>query len=205
MRRHPYRAACPRDSRRDPLGLFVRNRRRPDVFAGVDRLETQPSARRAPGISPGGVTTSVSAAAESTEDEYFQACRAAREWMEQQPGDLQAQIEPYLATLQSSDAPGPSTFEHPMVAACPGPPGRGHRRRPGRRRSGLQVGLPFLITSRRRGILDRRRAARRSMPWRARRPSPEAEELSRPARCRPRRGSRPARRVEDARGCRGDA
>ena len=65
------------------------------------------------------MTTSVGAPAESTEDEYFQACRAARAWMEQQPGDLQAQIEPYLATLQSSDAPGPSTFDTPWSQLSP--------------------------------------------------------------------------------------
>ena len=81
--------------------------------------ETQPSAAEGSGVSPGGVTTSVSAAAESTEDEYFQACRAAREWMEQQPGDPGTQIEPYLASLQSSDAPGPSTFDTPWSQLSP--------------------------------------------------------------------------------------
>ncbi|MEC9325266.1 MAG: lipoprotein LpqV, partial [Actinomycetota bacterium] len=53
-------------------------------------------------ISPGGVTTAVGAPAESTEDDYFQACMAARTWMEQRGDDLQAQIEPYLAMVQST-------------------------------------------------------------------------------------------------------
>ncbi len=65
------------------------------------------------------MTTSVAAPAESTEDEYFQACQAARVWMEQQSDDLKAQIEPYLATLQSSDAPGPSTFDTPWSQLSP--------------------------------------------------------------------------------------
>lgn len=61
-------------------------------------------------ISPGGVTTAVGAPAESTEDDYFQACIAARTWMEQRGDDLQAQIEPYLAMVQSTRSAGPATF-----------------------------------------------------------------------------------------------
>lgn len=68
---------------------------------------------QAAGVSPGGVTTSVAAPAESTEDEYFQACRAATEWMAQQGGDPKTQVEPFLAQLQSTDAPGPATFDTP--------------------------------------------------------------------------------------------
>lgn len=62
------------------------------------------------GVSGGGVTTAVGAPAESTEDDYFQACRAARTWMDQQGGDPKSQIEPYLKTVQSADAVGPGTF-----------------------------------------------------------------------------------------------
>ena len=80
---------------------------------------TETAAPGGTGVSPGGVTTSVEAAAESTEEEYFQACNAARLWMEQQSGDPKAQIEPYLATLQSSDAPGPSTFNTPWSQLSP--------------------------------------------------------------------------------------
>jgi hypothetical protein len=54
------------------------------------------------GISPGGVTTSMSAPAGSTEEEYYQACHWAREWMKTQPGDPLTQVEPYLAMVQAS-------------------------------------------------------------------------------------------------------
>ena len=63
--------------------------------------------------SPAGVTTAVGAPAESTEDEYFQACHAAKTWMAEQGGDPKAQFEPYLAFVQSSDAPTPGTFDTP--------------------------------------------------------------------------------------------
>jgi hypothetical protein len=56
------------------------------------------------GVSPGGVTTRVDAPAESTEEEYFQACHAAKVWMDAQGGAAEAQIEPYLAMVQSSGA-----------------------------------------------------------------------------------------------------
>ncbi|MBU9766431.1 hypothetical protein FR943_21620 [Mycobacterium sp. TNTM28] len=73
-----------------------------------------PTPTAAPGevaVSPGGVTTAVGADAQSTEEEYFQACHAAKVWMEAQGGDLKAQIEPYLATVQAPDAaPGPGTY-----------------------------------------------------------------------------------------------
>lgn len=63
-------------------------------------------------VSPGGVTTAVGADAQSTEDEYFQACHAARVWMDQKDGDSKAQVEPYLASLQAPDAaPGPGTYD----------------------------------------------------------------------------------------------
>jgi hypothetical protein len=81
---------------------------------------TSPAAPGAPGISSGGVTTAVDAPAESTEDEYFQACQAAKVWMDQQGGDPKTQIEPYLGTLQSSGAPGPSTFNTPWSQLTPG-------------------------------------------------------------------------------------
>jgi hypothetical protein len=73
-------------------------------------LETHTAAPGDVGVSPGGVTTAVGAAAQSTEDEYFQACHAAKTWMSQQGGDLKAQFEPYLADLQKTDSAGPGTF-----------------------------------------------------------------------------------------------
>ena len=63
------------------------------------------------GVSPNGVTTAVGAPADSTEDDYFQACRAAKTWMDQQGGDPRAQIEPYLKTIQSTASVGPGTFD----------------------------------------------------------------------------------------------
>lgn len=71
------------------------------------------------GVSPGGVTTSVDAPAESTEEEYFQACLAARVWIDGHGGDPNAQIEPYLAMVQSSDSSGPGTFDTPWSQLAP--------------------------------------------------------------------------------------
>ncbi len=70
-------------------------------------------------VSPGGVTTAVGAPADSTEDEYFKACQFARDWMAQQGGDSKAQLEPYLRSLQTSDAPGPGTFGAPWSQLAP--------------------------------------------------------------------------------------
>jgi hypothetical protein len=64
-------------------------------------------------VSPGGVTTAVGAPAESTEEEYSQACIAAKTWMQQQGGDPKAQLEPYLGMLQSTDSAGPGTYGTP--------------------------------------------------------------------------------------------
>lgn len=71
-------------------------------------------------VSPNGVTTSVDAPAESTEDEYFQACHGARLWMAAQPGDAHAQVEPYLAMIQGAGEPGPGTFNTPWPQLSPG-------------------------------------------------------------------------------------
>jgi hypothetical protein len=73
----------------------------------------------ATGVSPGGVTTAVGAPAASTEDEYFQACLAAKTWMAERGGDPKAQFEPYLGDLQSSDAAGPGTFNTPWSQLAP--------------------------------------------------------------------------------------
>lgn len=82
-----------------------------------------PSTSVAPGevgVSPGGVTTAVGAPAESTEDDYFQACRAAKTWMDQQGGDPRSQIEPYLKTVQSAESVGPATFDKRWSELTPG-------------------------------------------------------------------------------------
>ena len=54
------------------------------------------------GVSPSGVTTRVDVPAESTEEEYFQACHAARMWMDGQPPTEAPLLEPYLAMVQAS-------------------------------------------------------------------------------------------------------
>jgi hypothetical protein len=72
-------------------------------------------------VSTDGVTTAVGAPAESTEEEYFKACQAARTWMTEQGGDPKSQIEPFLKSLQSGDATaGPATFGTPWSQLPPG-------------------------------------------------------------------------------------
>lgn len=92
----------------------------PQASAPATSSETPAAAPGEVGVSPGGVTTAVGAPAESTEDEYFQACNTARLWMVERGGDLKAQLEPYLAEIQRSDAPGPGTFGEPWSKLAPG-------------------------------------------------------------------------------------
>ena len=54
------------------------------------------------GRSPAGVTTRVDVPANATEEEYYQACHAAKEWMDAQPRTGQSLFEPYLAMVQAS-------------------------------------------------------------------------------------------------------
>jgi hypothetical protein len=91
----------------------------------ADRPPATPEAQSAQGetvgISPAGVTTRVDAPAESTEEEYFQACHAATLWMEGRQGDRQDLVEQYLAEVQGSDAmPDPGTFNRPWANLPPG-------------------------------------------------------------------------------------
>ncbi|OBA98965.1 hypothetical protein A5662_15805 [Mycobacteriaceae bacterium 1482268.1] len=82
--------------------------------------ETHSPAPGAVEVSPGGVTTAVGADAESTEEEYSQACQAAKAWFDQQSGDRHAQIEPYLKMIQSPDTPpGPATYNTPWAQLPP--------------------------------------------------------------------------------------
>jgi len=62
------------------------------------------------GISPDGVTTRVDVPAESTEEQYAQACMAAKQWMESRGGDPTTLVEAVLKEAQSSTEPGPTTF-----------------------------------------------------------------------------------------------
>lgn len=61
-------------------------------------------------VSPAGVTTAVNVPAASSEEEYFQACHAAKAWMQDRPGDRQTLIEPYLAAIQAPGASGSGTW-----------------------------------------------------------------------------------------------
>lgn len=54
------------------------------------------------GLSPAGVTTKVDVPAESTEEEYYQACHAAKVWMDGHPKTGESLFEPYLAMIQTS-------------------------------------------------------------------------------------------------------
>jgi hypothetical protein len=92
----------------------------PSTTTSTPVFTSHTAAPGAVGLSPAGVTTAVGAPAESTEDEYFQACNAAKTWMTQQGGELKTQFEPYLAFLQSSDTPTPGTFGTPWSKLNPG-------------------------------------------------------------------------------------
>jgi putative lipoprotein LpqV len=62
------------------------------------------------GLSPTGVTTRVDVPADSTEEEYYQACHAAKAWMDAQPKTGQPLFEPYLAMLQASPSGNPGSW-----------------------------------------------------------------------------------------------
>lgn len=67
-------------------------------------------------VSPAGVTTKINIPARSTEDEYFQACHAAKTWMQGRPRDRQALIEAYLATVQAPGTAGAGTWNTAWAA-----------------------------------------------------------------------------------------
>ena len=82
-------------------------------------LEAHTAAPGAVDTAPGGATTAVGAPAESTEEEYSQACQAAKAWMAGKGGDPKDQFEPYLADIQTSDTAGPGTFGTPWSQLSP--------------------------------------------------------------------------------------
>jgi hypothetical protein len=61
-------------------------------------------------ISPAGVTTKINVPSYSTEEEYFQACHAAKTWMHSHPGDRAGLVESYLAAVQTPGAVGAGTW-----------------------------------------------------------------------------------------------
>ena len=62
------------------------------------------------GLSPDGVTTRVNVPAQSTEEQYAQACLTAKEWMSGKGGDAHTLVEPYLKEIQASTESGRATF-----------------------------------------------------------------------------------------------
>lgn len=67
-------------------------------------------------MSPAGVTTRINVPARSSEEDYFQACHAAKTWMQGRPGEHQALIEAYLAAVQAPGAVGAGTWNTPWAA-----------------------------------------------------------------------------------------
>jgi Putative lipoprotein LpqV len=61
-------------------------------------------------ISPAGVTTKINVPSYSTEEEYFQACHAAKTWMLSHPGDRAGLVESYLAAVQMPGVVGAGTW-----------------------------------------------------------------------------------------------
>lgn len=85
----------------------------PSVTAGTTTTSLgAPAAQppRLPGVSPAGVTTSVNAAPSSLEEEYYQACRAAADWMTGKHDGPDQLVEGYLQSIQSTGNIGPGTF-----------------------------------------------------------------------------------------------
>jgi hypothetical protein len=128
MRRHPLvalvaalvaasalLAACSSESNPGPTSTSSA----PPAATTTTTMETHTAAPGAVGVSPGGVTTAVGEDAQSTEDEYFQACHAAKMWMAEQGGDPKTQFEPYLADLQKTDSAGAGTFNTPWSKLAP--------------------------------------------------------------------------------------
>jgi hypothetical protein len=79
----------------------------------------QAGATQPPGaiaVSPAGVTTKINVPAQSTEEEYFQACHAAKVWMQGRQDGRQALIEAYLASVQAPGAHGAGIWNTPWAA-----------------------------------------------------------------------------------------
>jgi Putative lipoprotein LpqV len=102
------------------------------VGCSADRAATRPSVSppaapgpsaawpsAGPGLSRGGVTTRIDAPAQSTEEEYFQACHAAKTWMLDRPGDRETLVEAYLAAVQAPQATGAGTWNVPWARLSP--------------------------------------------------------------------------------------
>lgn len=78
--------------------------------AGAAEAASPAAGEQPIGVSPGGVTTRIEVPAQSTEEQYAQACMTAKDWMSAKGGDPQTLVEPYLKEVQTSTASGPATF-----------------------------------------------------------------------------------------------
>jgi Putative lipoprotein LpqV len=82
----------------------------PAASSGAQQSTETGSPSGAIGMSPGGVTTRIDVPAESMEEQYAQACLAAKTWMESRGGDPTTLVEPFLKELQGNAGAGPATF-----------------------------------------------------------------------------------------------
>lgn len=71
------------------------------------------------GLSPAGVTTRVDVPADSTEEEYYQACHAAQQWMAAQPKTGASLFEPYLSMVQASPTGTAGSWNAPWSKLTP--------------------------------------------------------------------------------------
>lgn len=71
------------------------------------------------GLSPSGVTTRVDVPADSTEEEYYQACHAAQQWMDAQPKTGASLLEPYLSMVQASPTGTAGSWNAPWSKLTP--------------------------------------------------------------------------------------
>lgn len=71
------------------------------------------------GLSPAGVTTRVDVPADSTEEEYYQACHAAQQWMDAQPKTGASLFEPYLSMVQASPTGTAGSWNAPWSKLTP--------------------------------------------------------------------------------------
>ncbi|RAU93926.1 hypothetical protein DQP58_15445 [Mycobacterium colombiense] len=71
------------------------------------------------GLSPAGVTTRVDVPADSTEEEYYQACHAAQQWMDAQPKTGASLFEPYLSMVQAAPTGTAGSWNAPWSKLTP--------------------------------------------------------------------------------------
>jgi hypothetical protein len=82
----------------------------PTVSTSPSSTVTTAAAAGVVAISPAGVTTKINVPSYSTEEEYFQACHAAKTWMQGHHGDRTGLVESYLAAVQTPGVVGAGTW-----------------------------------------------------------------------------------------------